>query len=140
MRKQILAGLAFGAALIASAAIAQIVSYKGSPYIPLATGTEAYQIVPSASISGTSVTFGRGQSEMVITGASTITTATINLAPPLFSYDGAKNCFYTKPAISTLTLQATSPQTLNDAVTSTSATTRYCYIYSASNNSWNRLQ
>jgi hypothetical protein len=140
LRKPIIAGIAFGLALAATAALAQIVSYKGSPYIPLATGTEGYQIVPSASISGTSVTFQRGQSEMVVTGTSTITTATINLAPPLFSYDGLKNCFYTKPAITTLTLQATAPQTLNDAVTSTSATTRYCYIFSASNNSWNRLQ
>lgn len=83
-------------------------------------------------------TFASGQSVMQIGGGTTISTLTIALtAAPV---DGQVNCFYSKPAITTLTLSATSPQTLNDAVTAASATTRYCYLYSASNTSWDRTQ
>lgn len=87
--------------------------------------------------SGT-VTFGTGQSQAQIGGGTTISTLTIALtAAPV---DGMLNCFYTKPVVTTLTMSATSPQTLNDALTSTSATTRYCYLYSASNTTWDRIQ
>lgn len=87
--------------------------------------------------SGT-LTFAAGGSQMQIGGSSTITALTINLTQA--PVDGQINCFYTKPAITTLTLAAASGQTLNDAVTSTSATTRTCYLYSLSNLSWDRIQ
>ena len=87
---------------------------------------------------GFTLSFGAGQSLMQIGGSSTLATGTINLtASPV---DGQKNCFYTKPAVTSLTLSASSGQTLNDAVTSTSATTQYCYLYSLASTTWNRVQ
>lgn len=83
-------------------------------------------------------TFAYGQSQMQIGGGTTISTLTIAFtAAPA---DGQINCFYSKPAITTLTLSATSGQTINDGVTSASATTRYCYLYSVSNTTWDRIQ
>lgn len=137
MRKPVIAAFLAGAAFIAGTAVAATVTYTGSPYVKAPIGIEGYS--KQSPTSGT-LTFGRGQSEMQIGGSSTISTLTITLAPPAYAYDGQMNCFYSKPAITTLTLQATSPQTLNDAVTSTSATTRYCYLFSASNNTWDRQQ
>jgi hypothetical protein len=138
VRKSIAAGFGVGLAFAAGIALAQvgtIVSYVGSPYIPLATGVAGYQ---KASPTSGTMTFQKGQSEMVIGGSGTITALTIALNPA--PYDGQKNCFYTKPAITTLTMSATLPTgvTLNDGVASTSATSQYCYLYSASNNAWDR--
>lgn len=91
----------------------------------------------SAATSGT-VTFGANTSQIQLSDATTISTLTIALtAAPA---DGQVNCWYNKSAISTLTMTATSPQTLNDVLTSTSATTRYCYLYSLSNTTWDRIQ
>ena len=98
---------------------------------------DAAGYVISAATSGT-VTFGSGQSQLVLTAGTTISSLAIALtAAPS---DGQMNCFYNKSAITTLTMSATSPQTLNDALTSTSATTRYCYTYSLAATAWNRLQ
>ena len=138
MRKSVAAGFGIGLAFAAGVALADvgtIVSYVGSPYIPLATGVAGYQ---KASPTSGTMTFQKGQSEMVIAGGTTITALTIALNPA--PYDGQKNCFYTKPAVTTLTLSATLPAgvTLNDAVAAASATTHYCYLYSASNNTWDR--
>lgn len=137
MRKPIIAAFAAGLALASGAAIAATISYTGGPYVKPPLGIEAYS--KQSPTSGT-LTFQRGQSEMQIGGSSTISTLTIVLTPPPYAYDGQLNCFYTKPIVTTLTLSATSPQTVNDAVTATTAITRYCYIYSASNQQWDRIQ
>jgi hypothetical protein len=83
--------------------------------------------------------FAAGQSQMQIGGASTLATGTITLTA--LPVDGQMNCFYTKPAITALTLQVgTAGQTLNDAVTAAAATTRYCYLYTLATTTWNRFQ
>jgi hypothetical protein len=87
---------------------------------------------------GFSIAFGYGQSIMQIGGSATLASGTVTLASA--PVDGQINCFYTKPAITALTVQVASGYTLNDAVTSASATTRYCYLYSASNTTWDRVQ
>ena len=132
MRKSVIAA---GLAILLGSSAAWAVQYVGSPYIPKANGVASYN--KTSPTSGT-VTFFRGQSEMIIGGSSTITSLTIALTPAAYVYDGQQNCIYTKPAITTLTLSVTSPTTLNDAVTSMSATTKVCYTYSASNNTWDR--
>jgi hypothetical protein len=89
--------------------------------------------------SGSTLTFAYGQSVMQIGGASTLATLTIKLAAA--PVDGQVNCFYTKPAVTALTLSlSTVSQTLNDAVTATSATSRYCYLYSLGTTTWDRVQ
>ena len=91
----------------------------------------------SSASSGT-VTFAVGQSELALTAASTISSVTLALtAAP---QNGQMNCFYSKAAITTLTLSATSPATINDALTSNTAAGRHCYIYSTSGTVWNRIQ
>ncbi len=85
--------------------------------------------------SPTSVTFAYGQSMMQIPNN---TTTTINLAAT--PVDGQENCFYTKAAISSLTLQATQTIAPGEAITAAAATTRYCYLYSLANTTWTRTQ
>lgn len=152
--KKWLAGLILAGVGIAGIAAAQfpglfIASPNGSESInvvnagPQITSVFLKQVRDAAGYSKASPTsgtqtFAAGQSQMQIGGSSTITALTIALtAAPV---DGQVNCFYSKPAITTLTLSASSPQTLNDAVTSASATTRYCYLYSLSNTTWDRIQ
>lgn len=137
MRKSVIAGVAFGLALGCGVALAASINYVGSPYIPLATGVESYQ--KNAGVTGFSLTFLKGQSELILTNAGSVN-GTVTLTPPAYAFDGQKNCMYSKGGIGTLTLQATSPQTLNDAITAMTAATRYCYSFSASNNSWDRFQ
>lgn len=135
MRKPVIAA-AISILLGAGAALGATVSFNTPTYkLPNPSGVESYS--KQSPTSGT-LTFVAGQSEMQIGGTSTISTLTIALNPK--PYDGQMNCFYTKPIVTTLTLSATSPQTLNDAVTATTATTRYCYLFSAGNNSWDRIQ
>jgi hypothetical protein len=88
----------------------------------------------SAATSGT-VTFG-ANSLIVLTDATTISTLTIAFTPA--PVDGQQNCWFNQSAISTLTMSATSPQTIKNGLTSTSATTRYCWVYQASTGNWNR--
>jgi hypothetical protein len=135
MRKPIIAA---GLATLLSAAAAWAagtITFQGSTYLipPLAVQNYTKQ----SPTSGTLV-FNRHQQIMQIGGGTTITALTIDLR--ISPDDGQINCFYTKPAITTLTLTAASGQTLNDAITSASATTQYCYLYSASNTSWDRVQ
>jgi hypothetical protein len=89
----------------------------------------------STASSGT-VTFGTGESLIVLTNASTISTLTIALtASPV---DGQMNCFYSKAAITTLTMSAT--QTLADGKSSNGATTQACWVYDRATTTWNRFQ
>lgn len=153
--KKLFAGLLL--ACVAGVAVAQfpglfIASPNGSESInvvnsgPQITSVFLKQIRDAAGYSiqspstGFSLSFGSGQSVMQIGGASTLAAGTITLtAAPV---DGQVNCFYTKPIVTALTLQVASGsgQTLNDAVTATTATTRYCYLYSLTGTVWNRTQ
>ena len=94
----------------------------------------------STPATGFTASFASGKSLLDIVNPATDATGTINLAAK--PVDGQQNCFYTKNIVTTLTLQvpAGSTATLNDAVTATAALTRYCYLYSASNTTWDRSQ
>lgn len=73
--------------------------------------------------------------------SSTIAQAYIYLATN--PSDGSMNCMYSKSTVTALTLYAgtaTPSQTLNDAITAMTAATRYCYLFSASNLTWDRTQ
>lgn len=135
MKRIIFPVLAIGI-LASGPAVAAEVTYTGTTYrLPTPSGVQAY--LKTAPSSGT-VTFVGNVQDVIITTGTTISALTIALnANP---YDGQVNCFYSKPAITTLTLSKASTQTLNDAVTAATATTRYCYQFSSSNQSWDRSQ
>jgi hypothetical protein len=53
--------------------------------------------------------------------------------------DGARECIFTSgAAITTLVVAANTGQTINNAVTSLSANTGACYLFSRSNLTWDR--
>ena len=135
--KNLLAALAAGLVFAAGMAIAATVSFVGSPYIKLPTGVESYQ--KSAVTSSFTVSFVSGQSEMVLTNSGLVSGGTINFyAHP---YDGQMSCIYSQGGVAaTVTLSAASPQVINNTVTALSAATRYCWIFSASNSTWDRVQ
>jgi len=116
-------------------ALAQV-SYSGGTYTKPPLGIEQY--IKQSPTTGSTMAFAPGVQQMQIGGASTIGALTIDLT--VLPYDGQIDCFYTKPIVTALTLTAAGTQTLNDAVTAATATTRYCYIYSNSNTSWDRIQ
>lgn len=94
--------------------------------------------VKSTPSTGATITLLNTQSQLTILGGVTLTTLAVVL--PASPADGQWVNIYTKPAITTLTITAPGGATLNDAVTSMSATTDVGYIYSASNTSWDRTQ
>lgn len=130
-------------AIASPTGLEQVEVSNPGPYIAILQGRQlrdAAGYTKQTPATAFTLAFAAGQSQMQIGGAATLATGTITLtAAPV---DGQQNCFYTKPVVTALTLQvfAGSGQTLNDAVTATAATTRYCYIYSAGNSSWDRLQ
>jgi hypothetical protein len=105
--------------------------------INLRQARDARGYIKSAATSGT-IVFGSGTSFVFLSDSSTISTLTLDLT--VAPADGQQNCFYGVSAISTLTMTAASGQTLNNGLTSTSAGTRYCWLYSASNMTWDRTQ
>lgn len=131
------ASLALGGIVAANAAAPYV--FTGSPYIPIPNGVEQYQ--KQVPLTGFSLAFTKGQSEMQLSPAGTLATGTITLANP--AYDGQVNCFVSSQIQTALTLQVASGsgQTVNNAITAMpTAFTRFCYLYSASNKTWDRIQ
>lgn len=55
--------------------------------------------------------------------------------------DGALDCFFSIGGVTALTMYAgTTSQTLNNGITAMTAATQYCYIYSNSNTTWDRIR
>jgi hypothetical protein len=81
-------------------------------------------------------TFANNQSLADFVPSGTLAYGYITFAPA--PSDGAQECFYSKAAITTLYLSANTGQTLNDAVTTLGALAQNCYLYSASNATWDR--
>lgn len=52
--------------------------------------------------------------------------------------DGARECAFSVPGVTTLYWTANTGQTIDNAITSISAATGACYVYSASNLTWDR--
>lgn len=106
---------------------------KTTPTSAPGAGTGAYAI-------GYVSYFTNYQTDLVLSGASTMTYAYVVFAPA--PSDGAQECIFSKPAVTTLTFVVVngSGQAINNAATSLSANSKTCFIYSASNLTWDRSQ
>lgn len=87
-------------------------------------------------VTGFSYTFGNSQSFIVLTNSTTLALGTITLAAA--PSDGAKECIYAQNTITTFGVFANTGQTIDNAVTTLSAATSACYLYSLSNTTWDR--
>jgi hypothetical protein len=104
-----------------------------SVYMRQVRDSSGYVVTTDAT--GAARTFAAGQSELTLSGGA-ITSITVNLtASPV---DGQNNCIFTQGGITTLTLAATSPATINNTVTTMSAATRVCFEYNLANTAWDR--
>lgn len=83
-------------------------------------------------------TFSNTQTFAAFTPSGTLDYGYVTLAPA--PSDGAQECVFSTAAISTLYLSANTGQTIVNAVTTLAANARVCYLYSASNLTWNRSQ
>lgn len=102
---------------------------------------DASGYLKASPLTGATLTMGTAgsiyQSVAALTPAGTIATLTINLPPS--PVDGQRAQIFTTQTITTLTLAAAGT-TLNSAVTTLAANASVEYIYSLSNNSWDRCQ
>ncbi len=110
--------------------------------IPAALASqEQYQKI-NYSVTATSpaytVSFSNFQTDIVIQAAGTITYTYINFAPA--PSDGARECVYANQTVTTAYPTANTGQTVNasNTITAMTASTRYCFLYSASNLTWDR--
>ena len=86
-------------------------------------------------------TYSTGANLSYVTWANASAIAYLYLYLPTAPLDGAKNCYFSIGAVTAMTLYAgLTTQTLNNAITAMSANTQYCYLYSASNTSFDRVQ
>jgi hypothetical protein len=155
--KKILMAVAAGIFGFAVAALAQTIIV---PQNAVVNPTDLFQIIPGgvpsaqnkyvtppqitsqsgyakfSPVTGFSYTFGNSQSYIVLTNSTTIAAGTITFAPA--PSDGARECVWAQNTVTTLALAAASGQTLDNAVTTLSAATAACYLYSASNATWDR--
>lgn len=90
----------------------------------------------SAPVSGFTFTYGNSQRTAAFNPAGTLAYGYVTFSPA--PSDGAEQCFFSTQAITTLYLSANTNQTLTSAVTTLAANGRDCYLYSASNATWNR--
>jgi hypothetical protein len=155
MKIRILLGGAVFSAMAVTAALAQ---YPGL-FLATPTGNETVNIqnvgpqivsvylrqvrdaagyTKTVATTGFSLTFANGQSVMALEPAGTLGTGTITMAAN--PVDGQNACFFSTQTQSALTLAANTGQTINNAITAMTANTRYCYIYSLSNTTWDRTQ
>ena len=153
--KKILMAVAAGVFGFVVAALAQT-----APTSPIVNPTDLFQIIKGGVGSAQSIyvapaqitsqsgyakyspatgftyTFGNSQSYIVLTNSTTVAAGTITFAPA--PSDGAKECVFAQNTVTSLALAAASGQTLDNAVTTLSAATSVCYLYSASNATWDR--
>ena len=89
-------------------------------------------------VTGFSYTFGNFQERMLFNPAGTLSAGTVTMAPA--PIDGGDACIFSTQIVSSLTLNANTGQTINNAITALSANVRYCYTYSLGNKTWDRSQ
>lgn len=90
----------------------------------------------SSPATGFTYTFANTVTRAAFSNTSADSTATITLAPS--PSDGARECMFSVGGVTTLTLNANAGQSINNAVTSLTADVAACYLYSASNTTWDR--
>ena len=154
-----LGAVAIGAAAL-SLALAQVIVI---PNIAQHSASDTIQVVPNGQPSAASqyepwngVTNvygyyknGTGTTNLTLTTGANISyvhfgnasaIAYLYLYLPAAPLDGAKNCYFSIGAVTAMTLYANTGQTLNNAITAMSANTQYCYLYGASNTTFDRIQ
>lgn len=99
--------------------------------------TSQYGYVKNVPLTGFSLIFGNAQSYLGLNPGGTLAAGTVTLAPA--PSDGARECIFSTQTITSLTVSANSGQSINNAVTTLSANTGACYLYSASNLTWDRV-
>lgn len=110
----------------------------GNVYATPGQITNVYGYYKSIPTSVLAYTFGPNVTFAAFAPAGTLATASITLAAN--PSDGARNCFFTTQILSSTTVNANSGQSINNAVSAASvaANTSVCYLYSASNATWDR--
>lgn len=108
----------------------------GNVYVKPAQLTSQSGYYKSAPATGFTFTFGNSQSFAAFAPSTTLSTGTVTLAPS--PSDGARECIFTTNTITTLTVSANTGQSINNAVTTLSANTNACYLFSLSNLTWDR--
>jgi len=106
-------------------------NYATPPMITSQSGYAKY-----TPITGFSYTFGNYQSWMALNPSGTVSAGTVVLGPS--PSDGARECVFTTNTVTSLTLNANTNQSINNAVTTLLADTGACYLYSLSNKTWDR--
>lgn len=157
-RIALIAGAALAAA-VASVAVAQI----PVPQVSIINPNDLVQVIPrgqpsaqsqyalpkqitsqmgyqkQSPVTGFAYTFGNADSLIVLTHTTTLAAGTITFAAA--PSDGAEECIYAQNIVTALALAAgASTQTVQNAVTTIGAAARVCYLYSLSNQTWNRSQ
>jgi hypothetical protein len=149
--------LALGAGFTFSAALAQVTPI---PNVSIINPTDLIQVVPKgvpsaqsqyatpaqlssqsgyvkvSPVTGFSYTFGNSQSYLVITSSTTLAQGTVTLASA--PSDGARECIYTQNIVTAFAVVAPTGESINNAVTATTAAANFCYLYSLSNATWDR--
>lgn len=107
---------------------------------PAQLGTTSYAVVvtPSGLSTGYSNTFVNYQSELILLPALTMSYAYVTMAPN--PSDGARQCVFSKSAITALYITANTGQSVSNQATSLSANSRTCMTYQKSNLTWYRSQ
>ena len=156
-----LAAAVAGVAILGAAAIALAQTYPPAQ-VSVINPTDLIQVIPlgnpgvgnqyasparlvsqrgyykSTPLTAFNFTFGNAIEEAAFTPSGTLSTGFIYLSAA--PSDGQKNCFFSTNAVTTLTVYANTGQTINNAVTTLGANGRNCYLYSASNLTWDRDQ
>lgn len=109
---------------------------------PAEINTTSYAVkrTPTGTSSGDGYTstFGNYQSELLLLGSLTMTYAYVTMAPN--PSDGARECVFSRAAVTALWLTANTSQTVTNPATSLSANSRTCLTFSAANLTWDRSQ
>lgn len=159
MHKGIIAGVVAGMAGFVAAAWGQNIMYP--PLQPVVNPADVIQIVPGGApsaqnkyvipaqitsqmgyqkvspVTGFTYTFGNSQSMILFTGAVTPLAGTVTFAAN--PSDGDNACMFSQGGLSTLNLAAGSTgQTIHNAITALTATTKVCYLYDATGGFWDR--
>lgn len=161
MKKFRLIAMALVAGFGISAALAQVYPV---PPIPQHVASDLIQVVPNGVPSAQSVyepwngvtnvygyykngtgtasiTLNTGANISFVQFANASAIANLYLYLPTAPLDGAQDCYFSIGGVTAMTLYAgVTTDTLNNAITAMTANTRYCYLYSKSNVSWDRLQ
>lgn len=95
-------------------------------------------LTTGSTATGYTNTFSNDQALLTFDAGMTMSYTYITMAPN--PSDGTEACFFSTGTVTTLYLSANTGQSLNDAAASLVANTRYCYLYSLSNLTWDRAQ